>query len=91
MNKKAKGVLALIVAVAIAANVAIFTRMDYNKTHADPDHIVFRAATLSPKATPFTPPISGRRKSWSAAPMAGGTFGSTPTPRWAATDSFWKA
>ncbi len=42
MNKKAKGVLALIVAVAIAANVAIFTRMDYNKTHADPDHIVFR-------------------------------------------------
>lgn len=42
MSGKAKGVLALIIVVAIACNVAIFARMDYNKTHVDTDHIVLR-------------------------------------------------
>ena len=33
MNSKAKGVVALILAVAVLANVGIFAKMSYNKTH----------------------------------------------------------
>lgn len=33
VNSKAKGVVALILAVAVLANVGIFAKMSYNKTH----------------------------------------------------------
>ena len=42
MNSKAKGVVALILAVAVLANVGIFTKMSYNKTHTAQETIVFR-------------------------------------------------
>lgn len=42
MNSKAKKWFAVILVAAIVANVAIFFKMDYNKSHVDPDHIVFR-------------------------------------------------
>ena len=42
MNSKAKGVVALILAVAVLANVGIFAKMSYNKTHTAQETIVFR-------------------------------------------------
>lgn len=42
MNSKAKGVVALILVVAVLANVGIFAKMSYNKTHTAQDTIVFR-------------------------------------------------
>ncbi len=42
MNSTAKRWLAVILVLAIAANAAIFFKMERNKTHVDPDHIVFR-------------------------------------------------
>ena len=42
VNSKAKGVVALILAVAVLANVGIFAKMSYNKTHTAQETIVFR-------------------------------------------------
>lgn len=42
MNSTAKRWLAVILVLAIAVNAAIFFKMERNKTHVDPDHIVFR-------------------------------------------------
>ena len=42
MNSTAKRWLAILLVLAIAANAAIFFKMERNKTHVDPDHIVFR-------------------------------------------------
>lgn len=53
MTTKAKGVLALILAAAIAANAAIFYKMDYNKTHTDTDHIVLRIGHSTAESHPI--------------------------------------
>lgn len=42
MSSKAKGVVALILVVAVLANVGIFAKMSYNKTHTAQETIVFR-------------------------------------------------
>lgn len=42
MNSKAKKLFAIILVAAILVNGAIFWKMDYNKSHVDADHIVFR-------------------------------------------------
>lgn len=42
VSSKAKGVVALILVVAVLANVGIFAKMSYNKTHTAQETIVFR-------------------------------------------------